>query len=61
MDVVRSPTLSSLTPVTVTLCSVFQLVVVKVRVAADTVATLASSLVTVTVTSAVGWAARSTL
>ncbi len=48
-------TRSSFAPVTVTVCAVFQLAAVKVRVVALRLPSVASRPVRVTVTSAVGW------
>ena len=53
--------MASSTPVTVTVCVVFQVVVVKVSDDGDTVPSLASRLVTATVTSPVGSVASFTV
>ena len=45
----------SSTPVTVTVCAMFQLAVVKVRLAGDTVTALVLELARATVTSPLGW------
>ena len=55
------PSVSLLTPVTVTVCGSFQLLAVKVSVAGLAVAIVVSSLVMVTVTAASGSAVSATV
>ena len=53
--------MGSFTPVTVAVCAVFQLLVVKVRFAGDTVPSLVLLLVNETTTSPVGWLFNTTV
>ena len=61
IEVVRSPATESFTPITFTVCATFQLFVVNVRLAGDTVAAVSSALATATVTSPEGTAASCTV